>query len=168
MNATARLGVLHKGMPPRDQVALLAGYPNAGTPGFKKMLLTLKKEGYVLYDSRTTWLTDQGKEAAGEVERVATNEDFHKAIRETIQTPKYRRAFDFLLDGRSRTKAELAKELGYPNDSTPGFKKMLSQIRKHAFVGTPDNNKDMVHLTTEAFPFGRPTLDVEDFGLVCV
>jgi hypothetical protein len=173
LNATARLGRTHKGRPPKDQVAILAGYSNAGTAGFKKMLSTLKKEGHILYESSNIWLTEQGIEAAGPVEKVTTNEDFHNAIRETITTPKYRLAFDFLIDGRSRSKAELAEELGYPTSTTPGFKKMLSQIRKHAFVGTPGNDKDLVHLTDEAFPFGRPALfGIEEIadseGIVCL
>lgn len=156
LNAAARLARLHKGKAPRDQVALLAGYPNAGTAGFKKMLSTLKKEGFLFFDSGALWLTDEGLASAGEVERVTTNDDFHDAIRETIQVPKYRLAFDFLLDGQARSKAELAKELDYPNQTTAGFKKMLTQIRKHAFVGSPGDNKDLVYLKDEAFPFGRP------------
>ena len=153
MNAVVRLEAAFDSMPPRDQVAIVAGYPNSLTPGFKKMLSNLKKEGFITYDTSTIRLTNKGRQEVGDVNnRVTTNKAFHDCIREMLAVPKYRQAFEFLIDGKARSKLELAAELGYPNADTPGFKKMLSQIRKHAYVG---GDRDFVQIKDEAFPFGR-------------
>lgn len=153
LNAVTRLEAAFNGMPPRDQVAIIAGYPNSLTAGFKKMLSTLKKERLLTYDKSMIRLTPEGREkTVGVTNKVTTNGAFHDCIRELLAVPKYRQAFEFLVDGSARSKMELAKELGYPNAQTPGFKKMLSQIRKHAYVG---GDKDVVQIKDEAFPFGR-------------
>ena len=153
LNAVARLEAAFDGMPPRDQVAIIAGYPNSLTPGCVKMLSTLKREGMILYDKTMIKLTPAGRKKTATVDnKVTTNGQFHDCIRELLSVPKYRQAFEFLIDGSARSKEELADELGYPNCKTPGFMKMLSQIRKHAYVG---GEKDVVQIKDEAFPFGR-------------
>jgi hypothetical protein len=156
MNATARLGRVHDGAPPRDLVAIFAGYPSGQTAGYKKMLSFLKKEGMVEFPGKDTMtLTDQGVEASGgQVAEPVSNEDFHEIIKDML-SPKHKEAFDFLADGRACERSELAELLGYPNDATPGFKKTLSQIKKQAFVEYV--GRDMVQLSDKAFPFGRPS-----------
>jgi hypothetical protein len=153
--ATARLARVHNGTPPRDLVAIFAGYPSGQTAGYKKMLTNLKKEGFVDFpDKNSMQLTDQGLQASGgDVEEPLSNEDFHEIIKEMLQ-PKHKEAFDFLADGLPRERSELAELLGYPNGETPGFKKTLSQIKKQAFVEYV--GRDMVQLSDKAFPFGRP------------
>jgi hypothetical protein len=156
MASTARLGRLHDGAPPRDLVAVFAGYPNGQTAGYKKMLSILKKEGFIDFpDKNTMQLTDKGiEETGGQAPEPLSNEDFHEIIKEMLQ-PKHREAFDFLADGRAHERSELAEVLGYDNDGTPGFKKTLSQVKKHAFVEFV--GRDMVQLSDKAFPFGRPS-----------
>jgi hypothetical protein len=156
MQSTARLGRVHGGAPPRDLVAIFAGYANGQTAGYKKMLSCLKKEGMIEFpDKDSMMLTAQGvKASGGQVVEPLSNFDFHEIIKDMLP-PKHKEAFDFLADGRARERSELAALLSYPNDTTPGFKKTLSQIKKQAFVEYV--GRDMVQLSDKAFPFGRPS-----------
>jgi hypothetical protein len=157
LNATARLGRVFDGSPPRDLVQIMAGYGNSEA-GFKKQLTNLKKEGCLdLSVKNSMKVTKLGNKAVTIDDSAPVDTDgVHDCMREIIAQPKCRDAFDFLTDGRTRTKKALAAHLNYPDDSTPGFKKLLSQVKKHAFVEYV--GKTQVRLEERAFPFGRPTM----------
>jgi hypothetical protein len=155
LRAVARLERLYNGEAPRDQVAMLAGYKTADQAGFKKQLSIIKKDGALELPTRNSMrLTEAGRNEVGSYFDTAptSNDEFHACIKEFL-SPKLKTAFDYLADGRPCMRIKFAKYLDYPNDETAGFKKLLSQLRKQAFVET---NGTMVQLAENAFPLGRP------------
>lgn len=157
LNQTARLGLVFQGSPPRNFVARLADYKSEEQAGFKKQLSNLKREGYLDLSCKSTMrLTDKGMDfvSAEFADAPVDAAEFLDRIRDFVTTPKYRQAFDLLADGSTLTRAQLAQKLGYPNANTPGFKKMLSSLKRDAFVEYV--GKDSVRLSDDAFPFGRP------------
>lgn len=154
---TARLAGVYQGSAPRNFVALLAGYKSKDQAGFKKQLGNLKKESYLdLSNTDTMRLTDKALDLVAPHLEAApvSNEEIQDRMTEIVTQPKARKLINLLSNGQTLSKTQVAKELGYPNANTPGFKKFLGLQKKNGFVEVV--GKDSVRLSDLAFPFGRP------------
>jgi hypothetical protein len=116
--ALAELAAVGMGTPGRKVVAFLSGYVSAKQAGFLKAVVGLKKKGYVLYSSpQTLALTSSGLEQAPSgLDPPRSNDDIHDRIVRMLQ-PKPRIMFKLLSDGNVHTRLEVARAMGYPNDT---------------------------------------------------
>jgi len=137
----------------RHVVAIFAGYPKADTPGFVKVLGTLKKKGYIVFTKQTITLTAKGTAAAGPVEpRSVSTAEVHQRLKSHLK-PVEVRVFDYLADGKAHSKEDMAEALGYDSAKQPGYVKVLGKMKSIGFVEYPDSTT--ARLADLAFPSER-------------
>jgi hypothetical protein len=119
---------------------------------FSTVCATMKNKGLILYDRTAIWLTELGREQAGEdsMSQPITNEALHDAIKSTFRAGTSRSIFDILADGGHHTKEEIAQTLDIDNNKS--FGTYLSALSKYTDKGTSGTYR----LKDVAFPFGRP------------
>jgi hypothetical protein len=169
LSAMAELLALKIPAPPRIQVAFFSGYTNANT-GFVKALSQMKKQGLVEYSGKATVrLSLAGLAKAGTVDLPRSTADVHKRIKDLFP-PKAQEFINYLSDGSTHPREDVATACGYDNEASTGFAKVLSNLKGRGIVeylkDPADSKKKLVRLTDISFPFGRgdntaPTINVE-------
>ena len=154
LGVIAQLAPLHNGQPPRDLVARRAGYGSGDNPSFKKALSRASKKNFVdLSEKMVVFLTDMGKNEAGDAPALKTNEECQEAILADLSRGKQTEAFRLLQDGKVHQRSDLAIKLGYSSEKDGGFKKLLDRIRVSGYLENVD--KESVQLSDICFPNGR-------------
>ncbi|OEU23395.1 hypothetical protein FRACYDRAFT_233568 [Fragilariopsis cylindrus CCMP1102] len=153
LGVIAQLAPLHKGKPPRDFVARRAGYGRGDNASFKKALSRAKKRDHVdLSDKMVVFLTDLGRDEAGNAPEVETNKQAQETILSEL-TAKMKTVFEILQDGKVHQRLSLAKTLDYASAKEQGFKKLLDRIRLKGYLDNVD--KESVQLSDTCYPNGR-------------
>jgi hypothetical protein len=150
MNAIATQYGVGKDKPEKNVVQGLAGIPNKKI--FDTVCGALKnKKQWITYDKDTIEFTELGRQQVPEEAlQVPTNNDaLHDKIKESFKNGSTKKIFDFLSDGRYRSKKEIADFLGMPVNKS--FGTYLSGISKHS-----ERNGDMYRLSDKCFLVGRP------------
>mmetsp|Transcript_33435 Transcript_33435/g.50436 ORF Transcript_33435/g.50436 Transcript_33435/m.50436 type:complete len:358 (-) Transcript_33435:71-1144(-) len=144
--------------PSRVQIAMFAGYSNAKSAGFAKVIGRLKKLGYVTYpNNKTVAITEEGLKSIPAVQAPVDNNEVHERIIRLLgNKTKSAAIFSSLLNGATLPKAEVALENGYTNLKSYGFTKAMSKLKSMTLIDYPDPAKATVELTDIAFPYGRP------------
>lgn len=112
-----------------------------------------KKDRWVEYDKVSIWLTEEGKDYVGPKALAVpqTNDAMQDKIRtEVIKGRNPNKIFEFMLDGRWYSRAELAKAMELPDNKS--FGTYISCLSK---VVERKNGK--IRLADMVFPVGRPS-----------
>jgi uncharacterized protein YjhX (UPF0386 family) len=150
--AIAQKATLGDKTPCRQEVCAMAGMASADS--FRVTCNKMKKKGLIEHpDGKTILITPTGLEKVGPdlAELPQTNEAIQNQIKERVPNGKAQQIFDYLLDGRARTKAEIARHLGYDNEKSDSVRVFISKLSK--FI---DRSDGMIRLKDQLFPFGRP------------
>lgn len=151
LKAIASRMVFGEDQPSKTLIIQLA---QIGSPkSFANTIASLKiKENLVMYDKDSIWLTDEGKDYVGEEAFAApqSNDDMHNRVRETLKGGKAKKIFDFMLDGKWHSRAEIADHLG-DDPTKKGFQNAIGSLSKHV-----EKKGKSCRLLDYLFPAGRP------------
>jgi len=154
--ALAKKKALGEEVVDRKEVQTLAGIANESS--FKVTAGKMRTKGWIDYPcNKTLSIMDAGMEKLGPDHKVdipTTNEQVHEGIVELIKQKKSKEIFYYLTDGSTRSKAEIAKAIGY-EENAPSFKTYIGAVSK--YMEKLDNK--MFRLQDKYFPFGRPAAD---------
>lgn len=118
-------------------------------------LAKMKTKGLIeCPDSKLVRLTPEGIEEAGPLIAAApkTNAEYQERLKATLKG-KQVQLFDLLADGKTHSRVDVAKCLGY-DGITKGFVNLLGSLRGKKMLDYPD--KESVQLADLCFHFGRP------------
>ena len=156
-HALAELRAMGDHEPTKDEVSIMSKYSEKSA-GFKKAVSEAKKAGLVVYPADRTRLalSQQGIQKTPYVEPVVENAEMLnrlKLVLEQRKAPKKAaEVLDMLSDGQEYTFEYIAEATGYPNQSTPGFKKFIGSLTTLFFI---QRSSSSIMLTDFAFPQGR-------------
>ena len=108
--------------------------------------------GIDLSDKMVVFLTDLGRDEAGDAPEVETNKQAQETILNEL-TAKMKTVFEILQDGKVHQRLSLAKTLDYASAKEQGFKKLLDRIRLKGYLDNVD--KESVQLSDTCYPNGR-------------
>ncbi|WP_158231230.1 DUF87 domain-containing protein [Bradyrhizobium sp. C9] len=141
LNSVAEMQRLCGLAPPRQLVAMVAGYKNVRSTGFAKALSGLSAGGLVSYpDSGTVGLTDAGLKQARPRPAALTTEDVQAQVIRILGETAGKilghliTAYPGVMD-----RALLAERSGYQNVRSTGFAKALSRLSTLGFVSYPSS-----------------------------
>lgn len=157
LGALVELEALGISDPSRKMLALLAGYKNSETPGYKKALSTQKTTGHIQYTTAvsTVSITEAGRRAAPtQPIPPSSNDEMHARIK-SLLSPKQCQIFDEFSDGRSYSLEQVAMRVGYEDVTSPGCKKAFSSLRSPELPVLEYTKNKNLWLAGFLFPFGR-------------
>ena len=139
----------------RSDIQTLAGIANESS--FKVTCGKMRSTGLVTYpDNETLSITQAGMAKIGPEHTAdvpTTNEEIHEQVLSTIKNKKSKEIFQFMTDGRTRSKAEIAEAVGYDKNAG-SFKTYLGAVTKHM---DKFEKNTMFQLKDKYFPYGgRP------------
>lgn len=161
--ALAELDAMGIQEPTKDLVAIMAEYPSENSAGFKKAVGEAKKAGFVLYpaDKTRLGLSQSGIENTPIVQPVVENTEMLKRLKLVLEKrkapKKAAQVLDMLSNGGEYTYEYIAKQVGYPDHNTPGFKKFIGSLTSLPFTKrlASKGSSTTITLTDFAFPQGR-------------
>jgi hypothetical protein len=135
LGALAQLRALGIDTPSRKLVMVMAGYSNLDS--FNVMMSNeSKKKTIELLDGQTMKATLDGIAKSPKVNPPASNKELQTMVRTTMKVPGGvpTKVFDYLGDGKIRTKAELAMHCGYEDEKNASFGVALSRVTANGVV----------------------------------
>lgn len=177
--AIAELNAYGIKVPLRYRVAIYAGYTKSPA-GYTKALSALRSAGiiecptkdtlkFTEFAKATLFSKGYGDLGIGRLDNFQspkTNAGMQKQLLNRIGSMagspnKMKQIFEYLRDGKVRTRKEVAIEVGYRSEKDSGFKKILSHMSSIGLVNYP--SKSTVQLDDIAFPRGREAAhDMDD------
>ncbi|UFX42163.1 DUF87 domain-containing protein [Bradyrhizobium sp. 41S5] len=139
LNSVAEMQRLCRLAPPRQLVALVAGYKNVKSTGFAKALSGLSADGLVSYpDTGTVALTEKGLSAARPRPAAMTTEEVQAQVIAILgETAGKILGHLITVYPGVMERAALAEWSGYQNVKSTGFAKALSRLSSLGFVSYP-------------------------------
>jgi hypothetical protein len=140
LDALAELEVLGSTTPPRELVALLAGYTHLQSKGFINALSSLRTGGLAEYGSGgTVALTNTGTAQAKYPERPRSVQEVQERIVGLLGGATAR-ILQPLIDAypQALPREEVAQAAGYGHLQSKGFVNSLSRLRSLGFIDYPD------------------------------
>jgi hypothetical protein len=142
LNALAELEQLGARRPPRELVAMLAGYSNLASKGFRNATSTLRTEGLIDYpDADSVIFTDAGRAQAEFPAAPRSATDVQQRIIALLGGASGR-ILRPLIDAypKSLPREQVAAAAGYGNLASKGFRNSVSRLRTLGFVDYPDRD----------------------------
>ena len=149
----------------RQQVALAAGYENVTTKSFRSALQALRDCGDIEFqEPQMIFLTEQGRARAGNVVSVAkSNTEMLTHIVEVVKVQNYKQGCGKMVEslkcGSTKTRLQVANDMGLSRTDSHGFRNCLSALKKHGLIDVckaSTSKQELIQLSDFAFPEGRP------------
>lgn len=141
LNSVAEMQRLCRQAPPRQIVAMIAGYQNVRSTGFAKAMSGLSALGLVSYpDTGTVALTETGADMARPRQAALTTADVQAQVIDILGETAGKilghliTAYPGIME-----RALLAERSGYQNVRSTGFAKALSRLSTLGFVSYPSS-----------------------------
>lgn len=140
LDALAELGVLGVPRPERVQVAFLSGYSNLDSKGFKNAMGSLHTAGLIVYPTPgNVALTESGALKANAPERPRTPGELQDRIIGLLGGV-HGRVLQPLIQAypESVAREEVARQAGYGNLDSKGFKNAMGRLRSLGLIDYPN------------------------------
>jgi len=113
-----------------------------------------------IYVGATVRLTKAGNAEAGDDFPTPTNDSVQDGFRKQLKGKKIE-IFDYLLDGKGRTRKEVQEACDCMHLQDRSFNNLFSKLRGGLAIleDYKEGGKSLVKLSDSVFPFGRPSND---------
>lgn len=145
LDAMADLTVVGISQQPRDLIAVMAGYSNIGSKGFRNAIGAMKSRGLIHQGDAGMFIEPSAWKYAKPRPKPADDAEHQARIYELLGGAA-RRILEPMIEGGSAPwdRAMVAAQAGYTNLGSKGFRNMLGRLNKLGFIEYPSSGKVQV------------------------